>query len=73
MYFLYNCLEFYIYISLIGLYWGCVRKMRIYNAKEMSPIKKADFHLKESTFLVILNQLTHPLAEKGVNLRKKDP
>ncbi|MCA1204194.1 hypothetical protein [Priestia flexa] len=47
--------------------------MRIYNAKEMSPIKKADFHLKESTFLVILNQLTHPLAEKGVNLRKKDP
>lgn len=52
---------------------GCVRKMRIYNAKEMSPIKKADFHLKESTFLVILNQLTHPLAEKGVNLRKKDP
>jgi hypothetical protein len=30
--------------------WGSVKKMRIYNAKEMSLIKKADFHLKESTF-----------------------
>ncbi|WP_227496022.1 hypothetical protein, partial [Bacillus mycoides] len=30
--------------------WDSVRKMRIYNAKEMSLIKKADFHLKESTF-----------------------
>ncbi len=33
--------------------------MLIYNAKEMSLIKKADFHLKESAFLVILNELTH--------------
>jgi len=46
-------------------YRGSVRKMRIYNAKEMSPIKKADFHLKESTFLVILIQLKHPLVHLG--------
>uniref|UniRef100_UPI001C680DC2 hypothetical protein n=1 Tax=Bacillus sp. B4EP4a TaxID=2590665 RepID=UPI001C680DC2 len=43
-------------------YWGSVRKMRIYNAKEMSPIKKADFHLKESTFLVILIKLTTSIS-----------
>ncbi len=31
--------------------WGSVRKMRIYNAKEVPIIKKADFQsLKESTF-----------------------
>ena len=45
-------------------FWGRVRKMRIYNAKEVSTHKKADFQTQEIDFFYLCSSTKTPMQHK---------
>ena len=45
--------------------WGRVRKMRIYNAKEVSTHKKADFQTQEIDFFYLCSSTKTPMKRKN--------